>query len=382
MTTRPKPSLPAVFCESATKDYYREDNRGGYIRVKKECVKTYLKSLGYSPIKDDKELISDLDAMLLRIQTEHPLDFVGSLAGHPAGFRTTSKLNLLVTQSPASVTPAPGQWPLIKQVGENLFGPIQWLYVLSWLKLSLVMMLTGLWQAGQAFVMCGAKGAGKNLFTQFIKMLLGGRAADPYQYMTGVTSFNHDIFGAELLIIEDKAESINIQARRAFGAAIKNITVNENQRYHRQYGDPILLNPIWRIVISLNDDPERLLVLPPIDPDIDDKMMVFKVFKHPMPMPTKTGAQQKAFETAWMAEIPAFAHFLQEWEIPAQLQCDRFGVEVSSTLRFLKRWKKPPRRTVVAQLECCCALTSYSCSCSCPLFRARARARVRGKIPN
>ena len=38
--------------------------------------------------------------------------------------------------------------------------------------------------------------------------------------------------------------------------------------------------------LSLNDDPERLQVLPPLDIDVRDKIIVLKVIKARMPMPT------------------------------------------------------------------------------------------------
>ena len=320
-------ALPEAYYDPSSKDYYRKNNRGGYIRISKEAVMLFLISLGLSNRKPKKRMLSPAGEVLLEIQTCNNLDYVGPLAGYKSGFYAAGNLHMLVTESPNLVIPHPGTWPLIEIVGTNLFGPVQWPYVLSWLKVSLEMVLTGTWQAGQAFVMCGPKQSGKNLFAQIILSLLGGRSADPFQYMTGDTTFNSDMFGAEVLLIEDKAESVNIQARRSFGASIKAITVNEDHRHHRKYGNPQMLRPLWRIVISLNDDPERVKVLPTIDSDIDDKIMLFKVSKHAMPMPTHTGALKKQFEEAWRAEMPAFADYLQKWQIPPSMQYDRFGVE-------------------------------------------------------
>ena len=343
--------LPDVYYDGLTSQYYRKDSRGGYVRVKK--IETYLKSLGYESDVAKGAYLSPLNEIILDIQSHHNLDYVGSLAGYPAGFYQMKHVHALVTQSPTLVVPRSGNWPLIKRVGENLFGSVQWPYVLSWLQLSLEMLLSGSWQAGQAFVMCGPAKAGKNLFMQIILALLGGRSADPYQYMTGVTTFNSDLFGAELLLIEDKAESIGIQARRAFGAHIKGITSNELQRCHRKYGDGQMLVPLWRIGISLNDDPERLLVLPPIDRDIEDKIMLFLVAKHEMPMDTTGPAGKKAFETAWKAEIPAFADYLLNvWRIPEKLKTSRFGVKAyhhSTILQSLQ--KSSPEITLLELID-------------------------------
>ena len=43
-------------------------------------------------------------------------------------------------------------------------------------------------------------------------------------------------------------------------------------------------------------------------------------------MPTETAAQVKAFWNALVAELPAFVHFLENYEIPVALRSPRFGV--------------------------------------------------------
>ena len=68
-------------------------------------------------------------------------------------------------------------------------------------------------------------------------------------------------------------------------------------------------------------------VLPPLDDDVADKLMIFKVRKYPLPMPTRTPAQKAAFWEALMHELPMFVHFLDQWSIPEEMRCDRYGVK-------------------------------------------------------
>ena len=93
-------------------------------------------------------------------------------------------------------------------------------------------------------------------------------AAKPYLYMTGKTTFNADLFGAEHLMVEDEAESIDIRARRYFGAKIKEIAVNVDQHCHGKGKTALTLTPVWRMTLSLNDEPERMQVLPPASPEM------------------------------------------------------------------------------------------------------------------
>ena len=143
--------------------------------------------------------------------------------------------------------------------------------------------------------------------------------------MTGRTAFSSDLFGAETLAIEDQQESIDIRARRHFGAAIKDLAVNSDQRCERKHCDPVTLVPLRRVVVTMNDDPERVQVLPPLDDDVADKLMLFKVQKHAMPMPTRT-ARRRGVRQALKNELPMFVQFLDKWEIPEEIQCERYGV--------------------------------------------------------
>ena len=152
------------------------------------------------------------------------------------------------------------------------------------------MFRTRVWQSGQVVALCGPVGAGKTLLRLITTEMLGGRVAFPHSFMTGRTAFSSDLFGAETLAIEDQQESVDIRARRHFGAAIKDMAVNSDQRCERKHCDALTLVPLRRVVVTMNDDAERIQVLPPLDDDVADKLMLFQVHKYPMPMPTRTAS--------------------------------------------------------------------------------------------
>lgn len=80
------------------------------------------------------------------------------------------------------------------------------------------------------------------------------------------------------------------------------------------------------MTLSLNDEPEHLLVLPPLTADITDKIIALKVHKKPMPMLTHTPKRADCFWTTLVSELPAFAHWLESWAIPAEIADPRYGV--------------------------------------------------------
>ena len=324
-TANPAPP-PIYYVPSAPKDYFIPNAAGGYVRVRKSTVENLLIAGGFSN-KTPQGGISEVDEMLIRIQTEHAVEYVGSLAGYQAGYYP--EIQSLIISSPVLVEPVAGTWPILNQLMDNLFGEEQLPYVFGWLKTARTQYRDRTWVSGQAFVLCGPAGAGKNLFRLIVSVMFGGekRVGHPYQFMTGGTTFNSDMFAGEILAIEDESESRKRDARIKFGSAIKQIVANKDHRHHRKYEEAVHVSPLWRLIVSLNDNPERIAVLPPMDEDIEDKIMLFKVRKHPMPMPTSTAQEQAAFKAALIAELPAFVHFLENWEIPEELKSSRFGVK-------------------------------------------------------
>jgi hypothetical protein len=80
------------------------------------------------------------------------------------------------------------------------------------------------------------------------------------------------------------------------------------------------------MTLSLNDEPERLMVLPPLTSDVRDKIIALKVNKDPMPMPTVTPELMECFWNTLVSELPAFVHFMENWTIPAEIADSRYGV--------------------------------------------------------
>jgi hypothetical protein len=144
--------------------------------------------------------------------------------------------------------------------------------------------------------------------------------------MSGMTQFNSELMGAEHLVIEDEEASTDIRARRNFGSNVKLVCANREQSAHGKNREAITLPPIWRLSISVNDEPENLLILPPIDESLEDKFIILKCRKAPMPWPTVTLAEREAFMAALHAELSHFLFDLLRWEIPRELVSQRYGI--------------------------------------------------------
>ncbi len=320
--------LPEVYYDHQRKQFYVQDKQGDWIIFSQCDVERYLRDIGYS-IKRSGSENSEVHDCILNIQREQNIAYAGSLAGYSKGCYEIQGNRILVTTSPKLIVPQPGDCPLLRRLFDGLLidgATDQRPYVFGWLKVAVDSLYSGELRPGQALVLAGVRDCGKSLLQNLITIMLGGRSAKPYQFMTDRTAFNADLFEAEHLMIEDEPASKDIRARRAFGNTIKQITAADVQRCHAKNRQALSLTPFWRITVSVNSEPENLMVLPPLDESIEDKLIIIKAMKVPMPMPTTTPAQRKEFWNRLIQELPAFVHHLQTMEIPETLRHGRFGV--------------------------------------------------------
>jgi hypothetical protein len=323
-----QPVIPAAYFDPARGGYWIKNSRGGWIIIPETALKRQLRPFLRSKCNDD-QVISPLDAHLNTLQTEFDVAFAGPLAGAHIGLVEHDGRRLLITESPRIMAGVPGEWPVFARVLENLLLDEvcdQRPFFYGWMKVARESLVARVRRPGQVLCLAGPHDCGKSLVQNLITPLLGNRAAKPYGWMTGATDFNAELFGAEHLIVEDEAASTDIRARRAFGAKLKEITVNDIQKCHAKNRQALNLSPFWRTTVTVNNEPENLMVLPPLDESIEDKIILLRANKRSMPMSTATFPERQAFMATLLAELPAFCAFLDAWQIPSELVSQRFGV--------------------------------------------------------
>ena len=254
---------------------------------------------------------------MLWLQDHRDVGYAAPLAGRLSGFHEDNGSRYLVTDSPRFIEPEKGEWPILRALLENLFvknelehGQRQMYTVLTWLKGSVEALRAGMTKEAQALALAGPPQSGKSLFQRLITHLLGGRECKPFLFMSGKTPFNAELFEAEHLALEDEHMSRKLADRLALGAAIKGIVANEAHSCHRKNCTPITLRPFWRLTLTLNDEPEALLVLPPLDEHVADKILLMRASRFPLPMATTTKDERSEFSRYLIGELPAFLHYL------------------------------------------------------------------------
>lgn len=329
--TEATPKPLDAFYDPARKCYWIPNTRGEMIEITETSLQRHLANAGYSCDPEDGGT-SPLTDELIRIQRERDVLYAGPLAGHGAGPQEMCGQHILVTRGPRLILPKPGECPTIEKLLLGLLDDPdpninQITSLLGWLKIAYESLLHCQLRPGQALALAGPKDCGKSLLQNLITEMLGGRSAKPYRYMSGATEFNGDLFGAEHLMIEDEFANTDIRTRRNFGARIKDFTVNQVQSCHGKNRPAVSLKPFWRVSISLNEEPENLLILPPIDESLEDKLILLKASKALLPDDIGTSAGREKYWAQLLAELPMFLDLLVNFQIPAALHSGRFGVK-------------------------------------------------------
>lgn len=324
----------AAYYDSARKEYLIQNGSSRWLALNESQFKLRMRDRGYSTCKPEKKLISPAEEVMLEIQDRYDVHFSGPLSGRDAGFYEENGLRILVTSSPKMIDPKEGEFPTIDQLIENMlggaeepWGESQLMTFYGWLQVACRALKARKFHPGQALALAGPVDSGKSLVQSLVTEILGGRSAKAALFLQGRTDFNSELFGAEHLMLEDENASTSHHDRLALAAQIKGIAVNRIHPCHGKRRDIVNISPWWRLTISLNDRPDRLLVLPHLSDDIADKIILLQATKAQMPMPTETAEERDTFWKTLISEIPAFLWWLDHsFVIQPEFISSRFGV--------------------------------------------------------
>lgn len=268
--------------------------------------------------------LTRLESLFWRAQAHASVVYAGPLAGHRAGpvIRPSGERILVTTECNAFARKHSAKpFKFIERFLEELFIDGHE-HVIAWLAHSLRSLLAGSFAPGQMLALAGPPACGKSFFHYLVTQLLGGRMAKPYSYLTGRTAFNGDLARAEHLVIEDEVASSDIRARRNFGSGLKQFTVGEELHVHDKGKIAFTAPTFKRVTLSVNDEPENLMILPPFDASIMDKVMLLRC-KDAKPV---LHEDRQANKEAVARELSGFHGWLLKHKVGKAIACPRFGV--------------------------------------------------------
>lgn len=317
---------PVAVWDTIAKAPWMKNTRGWWVEYGISDLKRVLRFDTYRSLSAHDNKDRKIEEHIMDMQRTLDVEYAGIVAGYPPGLRVMAGKRVLVSKGPDLIKPRRGKWEALGELITGLLGD-QAEYFYGWMKVSLASLERGpRFVPGQMLVFAGPAGCGKSLLQNLITEMLGGRSAGPFDYMTGETNFNADLVEAEHLMIEDEAASSDSRIRRYFGAKVKTMLYNETQRIHGKGRKGLKLCPFWRITLSVNDEPENLMVLPMLDESLMDKVMLFLCNRATFPYSDDDQAGREEYREQLSSEIPAFIAWLRSWKIPRSMHSQRSGV--------------------------------------------------------
>ncbi|WPJ95647.1 hypothetical protein SH580_19705 [Coraliomargarita algicola] len=373
--------------------FYIPNKRGEWVVLTRADMVLELKaqglrnSLSEDEVKSGKRL-SECEAAILEIKKNQVLDYCGLLAGYKAGFYRLNGRKVLVTHSQDMGTECAAAvcWNEDRltafadglDCGDSAIGskwvddlrelnietlesehkdaarfPILWRFFnnlfnrddydqrhLVWgiMQDTYTALVRGcsensLPSQAPALFIAGEPSAGKTLLSEIMRVIYGGRRGFPYEYLTGTTNFNEELFEATLMLIDDEADKTDIRSRHNLSQKLKQFTVGAGNRLHGKGAKALESAPLWRVLMLCNTDEDSLRVLPPIDM-CGDKFVLLKAHGESVPLTTDSPLKKRMLWSAIVEELPFFKHWLRNvYELPK---------EWGPTHRFpVKPWHHP-----------------------------------------
>lgn len=370
--------LREYYFDQMVRLFWMKNPEKQWVDLNETQFKRELKKLGFRDKPSPGEPISRLDEKLRTIEQNHRVAYAGLLAGYRAGLHRVKGRRVLVTEDPIFIEPVEGKFPVIEAFFEALLcgrepsddngGHLtidQRPHFFAWLQHALQSYYDCRITRGLAVAIAGEPDCGKSFLTWLITEIFGGRVGKPYAAMTGQDNFNKDAAEAVLQLIDDENQADNkLDMRQKFASEIKKFVANNEFRLRAMHKDGFSVEVLRRLVILVNL--QGILVLPPLDGDVDDKIMIFKGYTKarpagdlktwydgrptvdtphdeacwPAPVPTRTEAEQAAYRAKVRAELPAFVWWLlKKFEVPSHVSGGRFVV---------RHWHHP---AIVAELH-------------------------------
>jgi|TARA_R110000765_G_scaffold14768_1_gene42840 hypothetical protein len=278
------------------------------------------------------ENVSEVEAAIVLISNTNRIDEIA-----PVVFRRNERivsyngLRILNSATVRPIEPASegdiSKWPFLNKFFDQFFEDSTSIrskyYFLGWLQRYYKAFYNNKEDQGQACILVGPAKRGKTLLSNKIIAALVGGFADASDYLSGGTKFNKDLGRAACWVIDDTVSAASFQDQRKATELIKRGVANPRIEFMAKYADAVNLPWAGRIIVSLNDDPNSMSVLPTMDSSNKDKLMAFRICKEPFVFPKKV-----ELEATIAQELPHLAKWLMDWKPPEEiLDDDRFGIK-------------------------------------------------------
>ena len=311
------------------KNYYTLNN-GSTQQIPKDQLCLELRQAGFSPRPRRGQPLSEMEAALLTIAQRNRIDEVAPVVFSDQRVVEYNSHRILNNANIYPVQPAengdPANWPFLDKWLSQLFanGKIETkFYFYAWMRRFYMAVLDKKFAQGQALLLVGKTNKGKSLLSNRVISALVGGFADASDYLSGQTNFNKDLARVAAWVIDDTTSAASFQDQRRATELIKRSVANPRIEYHAKYVDAVSVPWTGRVIMSLNMDANSLSVIPALDSSNKDKLMALRISEKA----TSKFPPNSEVEEIISRELPHFAKWLIDWEVPKEIKgASRFGV--------------------------------------------------------
>lgn len=277
---------------------------------------------------EQKDAKDEAGAAIRDAEIDRHVEWSGNLAGYRKGLiHSVDGKPMLVLTSPAIADPGRGPAPIISDLINQAFPDrLQRDIFTGWLAGSYLSVRAGVHHPAPMLCLAGKPNTGKSLLSFIVKMVMGGRSANPHTAWTGSLPWNDNLCAAELLLLDDCQGSTDIRSRMNFASNFKEAIYSGDVDMKKRHCSSMSVRPVWRVMVCCNDTAESLLILPPIGPDMTDKVILLKMEPIITPIDTSHIEGRKLLQRMILDELPMLAAYLSKFEMPDDLRDSRSGI--------------------------------------------------------
>lgn len=173
---------------------------------------------------------------------------------------------------------------------------------------------------GQNLFLVGPANKGKTLMSnRLIGGLMGG-SQDAGDFLLSKDQFSGSLFEHGIWTVDDESASNDRNSKEKFSAALKKIAANPQLNIRAMYQQAQAIEWYGRVIVTANDDPESLRLLPSIEISNNDKMILIRCSPGGIQFPDNP-------VDLINQELPFFAAWLRDQDIPDEYRgTSRYGV--------------------------------------------------------
>lgn len=268
--------------------YWWKSGEKWVCRIREDAV-LRLKNLGFSATRKEGETASEADQVLYAIQQGASIDGAVPFTHTSDTFVEWNGRRFLNTNTRHPLNPAPEQtgnpenFPWLHEYFSNfldraepdIFHPAE--FLLTELQRAYTSLLANRPSSGHVLVFAGPPGRGKSLFTTVILRKIFGSAADAGSFLVEGKGFNKEMAQSFIWYIDDNKSAVTASQHKHFSETLKKHVATPEVTHQAKYHDGFPMPWYGRIVLTCNDDPESLGLIPDLDRTIKDKLSLFLI---------------------------------------------------------------------------------------------------------